>query len=416
VRRVSTAVPYLGAIGAAALLSRCMPYLVRDDVTVKGQPLAIVVLFALFPIAVGLWLLYPGSRSRSRALQAFLGSLLLLWIVHLALMIAHEDVFDHSVWLFPLVILMVWWKTPSWEDAWSGLVVIAWLLAVMLIGAWLLEVSGIVEPLPFPEGILEWQTRHYWLPLDGFMGVEGRWTGPFGHNTRTAAAAAYVFVVAVGRWRPSSVPLLLVGTFVLLITAVRASLLATLVAGLVLLLYGRRGLLSRVPVAGRAVVLVLMLVMGVVGMLAAGPGMTGRENIWPAFWEMVPAHPWLGVGQTGISAGEPIIANSMDAHNIFLDELVRDGIVGLVVLVAMVVLATAITATAAVRSFPGPAALLVVYLVTAQTDVQNNWNSPSFLALIVMLSVVCAGSWLAAHHRAPSLEEVAPGVPEGAPT
>jgi hypothetical protein len=390
----TSAVPYLCVAAAAVLIGRFFTYLVRGDVTVKGQPLVIVVTYVGFAIAGILWLLYRGERTRSPLLATFLCGMALVWLLHMVLMYVHDDAYNYMAFLFPVFMLLLLLKTPSADEAWTGLVAFAWVLAAILLGSWVLEISGLMEPLPLPESITAFQQDQYWLPLDGFMGVDGRWTGPFGHNTRAGLGAAFVLIIAVSRWRWSSIPLALIGAFMLLITAVRASMLSVFAALVVLVIFSRRGLLAKVPMWARFSALGVAVVGGAVFLLGAKAGLTGRQSIWPAFVDMFPQSPWTGIGASGIAQGPHIVVISGDAHNIFLDELVRNGVLGFVTQFAVIGLGIFIAFLAAARGFAPAAAILAAYLIAAQTDVQNDWIHLSYLLFVVVVTVVAAGSWL----------------------
>ena len=63
----------------------------------------------------------------------------------------------------------------------------------------------------------------------------------------------------------------------------------------------------------------------------------GRGAIWLAGLEVAREHPLVGVGAGGFEeAVEPTIHQEMVAHNVFLSILVEDGLVGLVLFVAMI--------------------------------------------------------------------------------
>ena len=63
----------------------------------------------------------------------------------------------------------------------------------------------------------------------------------------------------------------------------------------------------------------------------------GRGAIWRAGLEVARDHPLVGVGAGGFEeAVEPTIHQEMVAHNVFLSILVEDGLVGLVLFVAMI--------------------------------------------------------------------------------
>ena len=137
-------------------------------------------------------------------------------------------------------------------------------------------------------------------------------------------------------------------------------------------------------------------------MANTGAGLTGRDTIWPAFAKLIPASPWIGIGATGISAGEDRVAISVDAHNIFLDEIVRFGLVGFVVLLAFLGILAVASFQAANGGFAMGAAVLTTYLVASLTDVQNDWLQLGYHSVIVLLGAVAAAGWVHEHRRAVS--------------
>jgi O-antigen ligase len=125
-------------------------------------------------------------------------------------------------------------------------------------------------------------------------------------------------------------------------------------------------------------------------MFVSGPGLTGRQNIWPAFLELWYDSPLLGVGQPGIEAAGGLAALTDEAHNIFVDELARYGVLGMITLLASLGIGVFATFRAAARGFAGPAAIVTAYLALAMTDVRNDWIQPSLTGLMFVLAVVAA--------------------------
>lgn len=391
--RISS-VPYLSVIAIATVLSPYVTYLVRDDIRIKGQPLYIACELLLVPVALILWWLYRGSASPNRSVRWLLATAFAAWAVRMGLMVVHGDQFNHLVWVTPLVLIMLWLKTPTWQDARAGVVVLAYALATMLLTAYLLEVTGLYEPLYLPEEITAFQQREYWLPLDGLPGIEGRWTGPLGHNTRTGLAAALVLTIGVARWSKTSVYLVLVGGFFLLATSVRASYLAALAGIAIVVLFSRWRRMSRVPALVRWGVLAALVVVAGTGMLVTGAGLTGRDTIWPAFARLIPQSPIIGIGATGIRDEGGKVALSGDAHNIVLDEIIRFGVVGSIVLFAFFAVVVWLSFAAANRGFTLGSAIIATYLVASLTDVQNSWLELSYHSFLVLLGALAAGLWL----------------------
>ena len=391
----ASSLPYLISAMLTLVAARLLPYFYRGDFTFKGQPVPIVIVFVGFPITVLLWLRYRGSRTTSRPLTYFYGVVAVAWVIHIALMVVHKDAFGYNALFFVPYLILIWLKTPPSTDAWRALIVFAWLMAAAFAYAWIGEVARFQAPFPVPPDLHPWESQNYWLPMDGFMGMEGRWPGPFSHNTRAGLAAAFVIVIAASRWTRSSTPLILIGAFSLSLIWVRASLLAVLAGLFILMIFSQRGLLAKVPRWARWATAAVLFVLAVVFMFFSGFGLTGRDSVWPGFLELWRSSPISGVGRTGIMSDANPYAIYEDALNIFVDELARFGALGLVTFMGVLVLGLAISLRAASAQFAAPAAVLATYLVASQADIHNDWIHPSFHTLIFILVVTAAGAWLA---------------------
>ena len=396
----TSAVPFLGAVFTGVVVGPFSTYLIRDDVRLRGQPPYIFLVLAFFVIAIALWFVYRGKPTSSRTAQWVLATAGLLWVGNVAIASIHGDRFNHTVWLMPIFLLMLAIKAPSWTDLRTAVVLMAYLLAAMLTTAYLVEALGLLDPLYLPQGITQFQQSQYWLPLDGLPGIEGRWTGPLGHNTRAGLAAAFIFVVGVARWAPHAIPLIAIGGFFLLATSVRASYLSALAGLGIVILFSQRSFLGRIPVLVKWLVIVVITVGAGIGFALTGAGLTGRDTtIWPAFVELIPTSPWVGIGASGIQQAGGTAAISGDAHNLFLDQLVRYGAVGLLVLLVFGAVITITNFRAANRGFTMPAGILTVYLIASQTDIQNDWLSFSYQSIIVIAGALLAAQWLDSEGR-----------------
>lgn len=399
----SSAVPFLAVTFVGVVAGPFSTYLIREDVRLRGQPPYILAVLILFAVAFALWLLYRGNSVASRASKWVLAGAGLLWLSNLILARVHGDPLNHTVWLMPVFLVMLALKCPSWGDLRTALIILGYALAAMLTIAYLAEAFGILEPLYLPQGIAEFQRRQYWLPLDGLPGIDGRWTGPLGHNTRAGLAAAFVFVLGVARWAPQSIPLVAVGAFFLLATSVRASYLSALAGAGIVVLFSQSRVMGRIPVFGKWLIVAGVTVLAGIGFALTGAGLTGRDTtIWPAFVGVIPDGLVIGIGASGIQDVGGTVAISGDAHNFFLDQLVRYGVVGLAVLLFFGAIVAITSFRAANLGFTISASVITVYLIASQTDIQNDWLSFSYQSLIVITAALLAAQWLDSVARASS--------------
>ena len=238
--------------------------------------------------------------------------------------------------------------------------------------------------------MVQFDLENYWLPFSGSFELLGKWTGPFGASAHSAMAAGFVFVIGVVRWRWSSWVFVTVGVVVYLLSASRTMLLACVAALVIMLLFSTRGALSRIPQWIRWAALSAGALLGAVILFNTGPGLTGRQSIWPAFLDVWRTSPWIGAGGTGIEAAGGLAAQSDVAHNLFVDLLARQGVLGLVVAVMALGIATWLGLRSASRGEAGPIAILVAYFIFSMTDVRNEWSTMNLALAIVILATAWA--------------------------
>jgi hypothetical protein len=413
-----SSLPYVGSLVILAMLAGwsnyLSPLLVPEGLAIKGQALAIVIPIVGFPIPLVLWLLYRGTRTVSRWLLAFLVGLAVSWVLHMVLLRIHGDQNNHLVWLFIPILFMLLWKTPTSQQAWQAILVFAWCAVVILVVTRALEVAGVLRFFHIEQWIIDYEKERYWLPLSGYLGLEGRWPGPFGFNSKTGFISTLLVLIGLARWRRISSPVfILVGVLGILLTGGRGAALA-LAAGLfILLVFAARGPISRIPMAIRTGIGALA-VIGFGLMFFRSPlstsGRFGDGGIWEGFINIWRTSPWIGVGQTGILA-DPKAGISMEAHSLYLQELTRSGLLGFAVQFAVIGLGLGIVAVAAYRGLPWPLALLTSYYIASLTEVfQDGWLQQSTYSLFILVCVLAAAGWLADHEDSSSSHINKPGV------
>lgn len=395
-----SALPYVGSLLFTVMLAAFAGYLSRfapvDSVTVKGQSLFIVIPWVGFLVTLVLWWFYQGRRTQSRWTTVFLLGLVAVWLVHLALIFMHGDMYTHLIWLYVPVLLLLFFKTPSSREAWQALTFLGWLAVAMLVLTRLLEIVEVIPMFQIEPGIIEYEKARYFLPFSGYFGLEGRWAGPFGYNSKTGLVSVLLIVLGAARWTRSSWVFVIVGSLGLLLTAARGSYLALLTGLLVLVLMSRRGPVARIPMTVRVIAGGLAVI--VVGLVFyAGPsstsGRVGEGGIWDSFLVLWKSSIWTGVGQTGIW-GSPDAMVSMEAHSIFVQELAKYGLIGFITQFGVLCIGIAVLVVAAVRRWPGPLALVSVYFVASMTENPNEWQNHTLYSILIVLCVIGGGAWL----------------------
>ena len=404
----TSAVPYLTALMLSAMLAAWANYLsplaFPEGLTVKGQALSIVVPLVGFPVALVLWFVYRGRPTRNPWLIVFLAAMAVTWVAQMIILRSHGDQLTHLVWLVLPILAMVALKAPDAGEAWKVVLVFAWSAVTMLVVTRLLEMTGAVPMFRIERWIIEWEKEQYWLPLSDLLGVDGRWPGPFGYNSKTGFVATLLVLIGLARLRWHSWVFVPVGVVVILLTGGRGAALS-LAAGLfVLLIFATRGPVARIPMALRAAAgAAAVVAFGIFLLLSplATTGRFGSSGIWAAFYDLWQTSPWLGVGQVGILA-DPAASVSMEAHSLYLQVLTRFGVIGFAVQFATLLVALALAMWAAYRGLPWPLAILVAYFVASVTEVfQDGLVQVSFYTFLIILGAMASGSWV----RAGSLQD-----------
>lgn len=390
--RCST-VPFVAVIMTALMLGAWANYLAdrfdAADYTIKGQSPGIVIPIFALPAVFGLWLVYRRNAPRDPWITFFFVLLMVAWPVHIWLSLMHGDQLAHTVWIYPLILVMLAVKPPSSNSALSVVEWFAWCAALILVVTRVLEMVGAVPIFRMDPATIDWERENYWIPLSHLLGIDGRWPGPFGFNSKTGFIGALIVIISLVRWRPRNAILLLIGAVTLLVTASRGSFLAAACGLAVLATWSRVGIFGRIPVVVRAAVAGVGAALFGYMVLTSPTGLTGRSSwIWPAFIHLWKSSPWIGVGQVGILA-DPDAGVPMEAHNLYLQELTRFGILGLILQYFPLILGLVLSLVAAFRGRSWPLAVLVSFGVASITEVfMDGWQLPSTYILLLMLAVV----------------------------
>ena len=135
-----------------------------------------------------------------------------------------------------------------------------------------------------------------------------------------------------------------------------------------------------------------MLALGAVVMFLGPAGLTGRDNIWPAFLDLWQESPWIGVGGSGFVTGNEITRQFGHAHSLYIEELARSGLVGFISLSIALGIGIWIAAKATGLGYPGPLAVMATYFITGITEPRNNWIEPSATGFLLILMVLTASA------------------------
>ena len=354
-----------------------------------GQSPGIWVGALLTGLAILRWIFEPWRRAGPKQFSFALLLLLSLWSWQMVLSFVHQDAFTHMVWLYPVVLVMLFLKAPSRAEAHRALLVAGWLFVILIVVTRTLELTGTITTAETSPALIQFEQDNYWLPLSGSLGPEGRWVGPFFHNSQTGNAAAYLVALGVAIRRPTSAVFIIVGVTTLLLTSSRTSMVAAVIGAVVALLLGPYQWNRRIALRHR------LAAIGFVGFLTAlmallySPNLTGRDVYWAFYWELWQSSPWIGVGISGRNAG-PEDFFQVNGHNLVIDALGIYGLVAAVMVLTVLISALALGVRSARLNEATSLVVIVTYCVIGLTQSDYNWTSTSVPWLMLMLPMLSA--------------------------
>lgn len=384
---------YVTVLSIGVVLERFANYIWYEDPVVKGQAPNIIVTFVYFTVAGVLWLMLESRPPARKLLVAFLAAMAIAWVAHLVLYRYHGDAFNYTALLYIPILALIALKPPSLAEAQTAALGLSWAVSAVLVLTRIFEMLGVLAIKPQPEGIIEFDSERYFLPLNDFLGIDGRWPGPFGHNGDTAMMGALLIVLAFAFWSRASWLFLFVGGLTLVLTNGRASIGAAVAGLVVIAMFSRTTHFRGIPRSLRITIGSIILILGALFMFARPAGLTGREKIWPAFIQLWLESPWVGVGGSGIANGNDIAQAYGHAHSLYIDELARWGLAGFITQFVALGIGVFIAAKAAGFGFPGPLAVMVTYFITGVTEPRNNWIAPSATGFLLILMVLAAAAY-----------------------
>lgn len=207
------------------------------------------------------------------------------------------------------------------------------------------------------------------------IGLDTRWSRPFGHSNLAGALVACTLVIGV-KFRSWVRLILVIGSAMLfLLTQSQTGILAALI-GVLVISITRSTIMTR-PVGAK----IRWLTIGIDGTLTAmyialhDPTVDGRTDTWRQFADLSTASPILGAGKNGVNAfvgkwvpESGVVVHHSHAHNLLLDALAPHGLpIALVILLSP--LATAWAPTRALgASQPLSLALLASTIVISAIE------------------------------------------------
>ena len=329
---------YLHAALLSMIVASASIRFAPDELLSRYQPSFVALAYVGFFITLILWLRQSQLPRWPGKTMAQLLLLVGVWAISIAVSLTQGSVFYLSAYILPLLLVLVLLKPLRERQVLSAVDLLAWSLLFYLVLTYLVDVIGFFAGDAFHRFRTDLGEDRVWNPMHIILGIEGRWSGPLGHPNKTALPAAFLVVYSASRLA-TRLPMFAIAVYLLLATASVTSILAA-IAGLSLLLTLR--LIQRLDSLRSQVTFALMS-MAVVSagcglLLFSNPTLTGRTTIWPRYLEL--GVEWNLMGSGDIPIGRSLESGDLPqwaghAHNLFLDMLVRYGLVALLLLLVL---------------------------------------------------------------------------------
>lgn len=400
-RRGWTATPFLIAVLIAPLVYQ-VAMLVFAESTLPGVPVPVLLLLGVLAWMVVAWVKSPRGGAWGVLASTFFGLGLALWAYTAIGGAIQGATLVGATIVVPVALVLLLLRRPDDYSIWRASDAFAWAFVGACALVLALEVMGLVPSWYVlyevdQMGLASYDKAYYWLPFTDLLGLDGRWGGPLRHPNPTGGVAAALLVY--GFTRPLLRNLVFSGTgvLVLLLTCSRSAYAAAAL-GLVALaaLPGWDVPSWWRPTIRRLVAAALGIGLGlrVVWWVQADTGLMGRGQMWPDFLSLWPQSPVFGVGEAvivrAVESGE-LPPWAFHGHNLYIDTLVRYGVVGVLLTMAVLAVVTVLAVGRARRGFGGPLAMLMALGITTVAEIVFDWRYPmvptSVLLIILLLSM-----------------------------
>jgi len=177
--------------------------------------------------------------------------------------------------------------------------------------------------------------------ISDLFGIENRWAGPFGSVNYAGPVGGLILISAFAFKGKCRLALSLGGLAILMLSQARTSIVAVLLAFLVLLLFS-----SPLIRSSRSTVYRTLLVASTASalffyVLLIDPSLNGRTPIWSGFFGLFLDEPITGVGYSGVGnyislhISDPGFIPHNHAHSIYLDIAARFGLPALLLTLSL---------------------------------------------------------------------------------
>jgi len=320
---------YLLVALAGVVLASLANFLRPMSPVFKGQGLEILIPFLFLSLALIIWIRYVPNFDWDRKTKIFLLLVIGYWVCSFSLDSIQGDAVNYTTFILPIVIGMVYLKPLDTRTMFATVDGFALLIIIISIVGQIAVGSGWVTPrTEFPH-------RLFLLTEFGF---DWRWEGVFGNVNYSGPVGAFLLVYGLGRGKWLGWIFAVSGLVFLLASESRGALAAAFIGCVIVLISKSSWGNFRISVPVRLSIGSLLILIPLLGSAISDPTGNGRVTVWRDFISVWPQAPVFGVSEKQISVylrqGD-LSFFSTHGHNIFVQSIVTQGIIGIVLLIAL---------------------------------------------------------------------------------
>lgn len=351
----------------------------------KGQGAEILIPFLFLALGFGLWLMYVTDLSWPKITKIFLVLLLAYWLYVRILDSVQNDGVNYTVLILPIVICMIYLKpitTKTTLFTLDGLSIL--IIAISIVAQIVVKLDWVIPRTEFPHR----------LPFFPMLGFDSRWEGVFGNVNYSGPVGAFLLVYGVGRGRLRGAIIATAGLVFLLASESRGAMVAAYIGCLIIVIFKPSWEKWKLSLSVRLSVGSVLILIPLLASFVSDPTGNGRLTVWKDFISVWPNAPIFGVGERQITnyidEGQ-LSFFSTHGHNIFIQSLVTQGIIG-AVLISSVLLVGFVAVCRGVGTIRSLAIALLITMLLCNLD--EDLFDGKYLTLTfipILLAVILVG-------------------------
>jgi len=364
---------YLWVLFLIPATSRFGHYLAPNEPVFKGHDYGIWTALLLTLVAVALWIPYSRHGSWPKSVVAFFVIAAIAWTYQVVRIQLDDSLFNLTVIVVPVGLLLVALKRTSQQDLWIGLWVLGYSLLAISTTSLLLGSTGVL-----PNGFEVSGGGGSRFPVLAEFGLT-RWGGPFGNVNYAAPIGGLLVVIGIAGRRRLGLPLIVGGLAILGLSQGRTALFAMLAAVTVQILWSQRLTSRRHTNVIRSATIAALLAGTATYVLFVDRTLNGRTHLWSDFAPTFDDAPLFGIGDSGVLArvaeqvGTPNFVPHTHAHSVLLDSYMRFGAIMAILGIVLYILALRASIRALTRVGSAPLAVVVFVIVAGLTETIYAW-------------------------------------------